>query len=404
MKSPLSVCLLSLHLSSTASSPVVARQPQSTIKYFNNNTVFQSPPDYTVPGTLYARTIQLPDSSLLATWENYSPEPPPVYFPVYRSTDYGVSWIDFSRVEDTSGNNYGMRYQPFLYLLPQNWASWQAGTIFLAGSSIPTDLSSTDIQLYASTDSGLTWEFISSIAKGGRALPNNGETPVWEPYLMLYDDVLICYYSDQRDPAHGQKLVHQVASDGKSGGEVVDDVAYSNYTDRPGMPIVAQMGEHGEGKYIYTYEYGGGPVDGVLPVNYTFPVFYKISEDPTKFGDVEGLPIVTNDAARTVPASSPYVIWDKKEQMVIVSCGTLSDVFVNKAVGDVGAWESRTTGERVSYTRSLRIIHDKTWDQGLLIAGGGKLPPSEGNEVTVGVVDVGSWKEPSKDSQHFKPR
>lgn len=40
---------------------------------FNNKTIFQSPPNYTVPGTLYARTLELPDGSLLATWENYSP-------------------------------------------------------------------------------------------------------------------------------------------------------------------------------------------------------------------------------------------------------------------------------------------------------------------------------------------
>ncbi|KAJ9606061.1 hypothetical protein H2200_009022 [Cladophialophora chaetospira] len=363
-------------------------QWSSSIAFFNNHTVFQSPPDYTIPGTLYARTLQLPDSSLLATWENYSPEPPPVYFPIFRSTDYGSTWTEISRVEDTSGNNFGMRYQPFLYLLPRDWSSWKAGTIFVAGSSIPTDLSTTDIQLYASTDNGVTWQFTSSIAQGGRAIPNNGETPVWEPFLMLYNGQLICYYSDQRDPANGQKLVHQASSDGKTWAEVVDDVAYSNYTARPGMTTVAQIGS---GDFIMTYEYGGGPVDGVFPVNYTFPVFYKIASDPTQFGQVEGQSIVTTDVTRTVPVSSPYIIYDKTENMIIVSCGTLSEVFINKAGGDVASWESRSTGERVSYTRSLRIIHDEKWNKGLLIAGGGKLPPSENNTVTVGVVDTTGW-------------
>jgi hypothetical protein len=294
-------------------------------------------------------------------------------------------------VQDTSGNNYGMRYQPFLYVLPQDWSSWKAGTILLAGSSIPTNLSSTDIQLYVSTDSGRSWTFVSSIAQGGEAVPDNGLTPVWEPFLMLYDNQLICYYSDQRDPAHGQKLVHQATSDGETWGQVVTDVAYANYTSRPGMPVVARIGKGAQAKYIMTYEYGGGPVDGVLPVNYTFPVFYKISGDPAAFGEVEGQPIVTNDASRTVPASSPYVIWDEKEDILIVSCGTLSDVFVNKAEGDVGAWESRYTGERVSYTRSLRVIYDQFGGRGLLLAGGGELPPSENNRVTVGVVDIEAW-------------
>ena len=43
----------------------------------------------------------------------------------------------------------------------------------------------------------------------------------------MYNDELICYYSDQRDPAHGQKLVHQVSSDLQNWGPVVTDEARS---------------------------------------------------------------------------------------------------------------------------------------------------------------------------------
>ena len=318
---------------------------------------------------------------------SYSPEPPPVYFPIYKSTDYGVSWSEFSKVTDQA-YGWGNRYQPFLYLLPADFAEWKAGTIFLAGSSIPTDLSSTHLVLYASADSGSTWTFVSHIANGGQAIPDNGLTPVWEPSLLLVGQKLICYYSDQRDnTTHGQKLVHQTTTDGINWGPVVDDVAYPTYTDRPGMPIVAQIGKDGD--YVMTYEYGGGPVDGVQPVNYTFPVFYKVSADPEAFGSAVGQPIVTNDAARTVPASSPYVIWDE-EIGLIVSCGTSSDVFVNKGTG-VDGWESKYTGERVSYTRSLRMIYGGKWQKGLTLSGGGLLPPSNNNSVTIGVVDVKGW-------------
>ncbi len=38
--------------------------------------------------------------TLLATWENYSPEPPAVYFPIYESKDAGVSWSLISKVAD----------------------------------------------------------------------------------------------------------------------------------------------------------------------------------------------------------------------------------------------------------------------------------------------------------------
>ena len=101
---------------------------------------FQSPPNYTVPGTLYARTLELPDGSLLATWENYSPEPPLVYFPIYKSTDSALTWHEISRVTDQV-NNWGLRYQPFLYLLPEPIADLPANSILLAGNSIPTNLS-----------------------------------------------------------------------------------------------------------------------------------------------------------------------------------------------------------------------------------------------------------------------
>lgn len=377
--------LLASVLATVASAAPQGHGNKQTFSYFNNRTIFQSPSDYTVPGTLYARSIQLSSGSLLATWENYSPEPPPVYFPIYQSDDLGASWHEIGRVEDQV-NGYGMRYQPEMYELPRDWAGFKKGTIFVSGSSIPTDLSSTHIELYASTDCGHTWKFVSHIASGGKAVPNNGETPVWEPFLMLHGDDLVCYYSDQRDPAHGQKLVHQTTTDGLTWSDVVTDVAYSEYTARPGMPIVAQMDD---GRYVYTYEYGGGPVDGVIPENYTFPVFYKISEDPLNFNAVEGLPLVSDDG--TVPVSSPFVVFDKEKKRLIVSCGTYSQVFVNDAHGDVNSWKTQETGERVSYTRNLQIIHDRKGQTALQIIGGGELPPSEGNRVANGIVDMQAW-------------
>jgi hypothetical protein len=54
-------------------------------------------------------------------------------------------------------------------------------------------------------------------------------------HSRLYEHQVVCYYSDQRDPKHGQKLVHQVSSDLKNWDPPVDDVAYPTYSDRPGM-------------------------------------------------------------------------------------------------------------------------------------------------------------------------
>ena len=58
---------------------------------------------------------------------------------------------------------------------------------------------------------------------------------------MYYEGQIICYYSDQRDPLYGQKLVHQVSSDLLSWEPPVNDVTYSTYTDRPGMTTVTHL-------------------------------------------------------------------------------------------------------------------------------------------------------------------
>ncbi|KAF1916490.1 hypothetical protein BDU57DRAFT_529548 [Ampelomyces quisqualis] len=358
---------------------VSALQQQSTPSTFAQRVIYTPPSNYTDPRVLYARSAQLADGTLLATWENYSPEPPKVYFPIYQSKDGGYTWSELSRVQDTQ-QNWGLRYQPFLYVLQNNFPGFKKGTVLLAGSSIPTDLSKTQIDLYASSNSGKTWRFVSHLAAGGEARPNNGLTPVWEPFLMEYKNTLIHYYSDQRDNAtHGQKMVHQTTKDLKTWGPVIDDVAYPKYTDRPGMPTVALLPN---GKYIMAYEYGGGPA---ITTSYQFPVYYKIVSDPEKFGPAIGISLKATDG--TIPSGSPYVVWSPvggKNGTVIVSAHSGGDIFINKANGE-GPWKKVATPEKSHYTRHLRVLNDPTK---LLIMGGGQLPPSTTNKVQLTVMDI----------------
>lgn len=359
---------------------VVSALPQQKAQpTFAQNVIFTPPSNYTDPRTLYARSAQLADGTLLATWENYSPEPPKVYFPIYQSKDGGETWKELSRVQDTQ-NNWGLRYQPFLYVLQKDFPGHKKGTVLLAGSSIPTDLSKTQLELYASKDSGRSWEFVSHLASGGEALPNNGLTPVWEPFLMEHKGTLIHYYSDQRDNAtHGQKIVHQTSKDLKNWGLVIDDVAYPTYTDRPGMPTVALLPN---GNYIMTYEYGGGPA---IPSSYKFPVYYKIVSDPEKFGPATGISLQSTDG--TIPLGSPYVVWSPvggKNGTIIVSAASGTEVFINKGLGE-GPWVKVSTPEKSHYTRDLRVLADPTK---LLIMGGGQLPPSTTNQVELSVMDI----------------
>ncbi|KAI0130665.1 glycoside hydrolase family 93 protein [Daldinia grandis] len=355
--------------------------PQSSaVKELSRVVIYTPPSTYTDPRVLYARTAQLPNNDILATWENYSPEPPPVYFPIYRSSDKGATWTKVSQVED-QGYGYGLRYQPFLYVLPEDFAGYKKGDVLLAGSSIPTDLSKTQLDIYASSDSGKTWKFLSHVAAGGEARPNNGLTPVWEPFLLLHKGKLIYYYSDQRDTKHGQKMVHQTTTDLRNWGPVVDDVAYPTYSQRPGMPSAALLPN---GQYIFTYEYGGGP----NPANSgSFPVYYRLSSDPEKFNSAAHHVLRTTDG--TVPTGSPYVVWSSaggENGTIIVSSGCCSEIYINKALGAENAWKKVSTPEGASYTRSLHVFQEDP--KSLLIAGGGRLPPSTTNKVTISVMNV----------------
>lgn len=187
------------------------------------------------------------------------------------------------------------------------------------------------------------------------------------------------YYSDQRDPAHGQKLVHQTSKDLKNWDAVVDDVAYAEYTARPGMTTVIQLPN---GKYMMTYEYGGGPGYS----SYSFPVYYRVAASPLEFNSTPGHAIVAKDG--TAPIGSPYIVWSSeggKDGTIIVSDGSHSEIFVNRALGADNQWEKYSTPQPVAYTRHLRVFREDP--NRLLIMGAGHLPPSTTNNVSLSVVD-----------------
>lgn len=302
-----------------------------------------------------------------------------MYFPIYKSTDGGASWNEISRVQDTV-NNWGMRYQPHLYVLQKSIGSFKPGTIICSGVSIPTNLDTTKIDVYASEDNGSTWKFVSHVATGGAAHPTNGVPAIWEPFVMEYNNQIVLYYSDQRDPLHGQKLVHTVSKDLLIWDPIVDDVAYSTYTARPGMTTIIQLTNK---KYLMTYEYGGGPTSGS---GYSFPVYYRINDNPLKFLESTGYPVISSDKIQ--PNGSPTVTYSTAGGVngtIIVSAGSNSQVFVNRALGDVSSWKTVTTPESNAYTRHVRVLNNQNH---LLIMGAGWLPPSTTNKVTVSVMDL----------------
>ncbi|MEU1513294.1 RICIN domain-containing protein [Streptomyces sp. NPDC005811] len=343
-----------------------------------SQTMYTPPSGSPAPGSLYPRAIRLEHSgsssgTLLATFEQYTSGRP--VFPIYRSTDNGNSWTKISDVADTQ-NGWGMRWEPQLFELPTAVGNFPAGTLLIAGDSVPADRSATKIDMYASTDHGLTWTFVSNIATGGQATASNGFTPVWEPFFLMNGNRLVVYYSDQRDPARGQKLVHQVSTDGVNWGPVVDDVAVSTYSARPGMATVVQLPN---GKYVMTYEYGGAPEGN-------FAVYYKISSDPEAFGSVTGIPLRTTDG--TVPCCNPVVAWlptGGSNGTLVVSAQSSTDLFLNTQNGAANAWTRIQSTVAGGYSRGMLPLPD---GHSLLVLSGGYNGNSL-NPVTYGTIDLG---------------
>lgn len=149
------------------------------------------------------------------------------------------------------------------------------------------------------------------------------------------------------------------------------------------MTTVAQLPT---GDYIMTYEWGHN-----FSGSYSFPVTYRVSADPLAFAAADPVPLVAANTG-TKPTGSPYVVFSAGAASgdgngtVVVSCGGLGTVFVNRALGAEGAWYEYETPQLTAYSRHLRVFaEDQTK---LLIAGGGVLPPATNNTVSLSVVSI----------------
>ena len=261
----------------------------------------------------------------------------------------------------------GQLDQPALYLLPQQIGTMPAGTLLLAGISSPPDRSATAIQIYKSNNEGASWSWVSEVALGGGQWGSANPTPIWEPYLLVANNRLIVYYSDERDKAnHDQKVVHQTSTNGLNWGPVVEDVAMADRALRPGMPVVTRMAN---GQYIMVFEMFG-------PAN--TPNNFKISSNPESWNSGAGGTTIDH-------GGSPMIITLPNGRLAYNSYGS-GDVLVNTNNG-AGAWTSvRTTMPR-GYSRMLQYV-----------AGTGRvlILSVEGfwvdgrNSVRYGDVDLGS--------------
>jgi len=144
--------------------------------FFVNNTIYQPTGNQSV---FYPRFAELQDGTILATTSLLGVSPG--YFPIFESKNGGASWKYISNLTDQV-NGWGMSAQPALAELTEPLGNYEAGTILGSGNSWSNN--GTRIDLYASTDKGRTWEFVSHVAQGGRPNTTNGANPIWEPYIL----------------------------------------------------------------------------------------------------------------------------------------------------------------------------------------------------------------------------
>ncbi len=263
--------------------------------------------NWATPGVLYPRVLELKhagemNGTLLALFDHYTCKEP-AKTPIMRSEDGGVTWEEHGIVEDTH-YGYGMRFQPTFTELQQDCADLPAGTLLFAACAVPISWECTKLLFHISRDHGKTWEYRSTIVEGGRPIEQNFAElgPVWEPciYVDAYGRIVVAY-TDERphtNPLYNQTIALVVSEDGgKTWSEPQYTVKVPVANLRPGMPVVARMGN---GKYIMVYEMVGYP---------SCDINYKLSDDGIHWGDPasQGRRAETKDGLFL--GSMPYVIW-----------------------------------------------------------------------------------------------
>ena len=239
------------------------------------------------------------NGKLLATFEKWGDT-----YPVYESADDAQTWQFVGSVKDRLNEGYWNEWMPFLYELPADMGAFKRGTILLAATSIYGEgVTDSTITLYESTDLGRTFTAFCNVDKAGGT-----DWGVWEPYLICEEETgrLFCFYSDDSDPRHSQKLVYKYTTDLVNWSEKYECVACDDPDLRPGMPVVVKMGN---GQYFLTYEMGGIG---------SYTIYYKTSTALDNWGDVADYGRAVSAAGKTF-GSSPCAAW----MPVGGKCGTL---------------------------------------------------------------------------------
>ncbi|WP_066516062.1 sialidase family protein [Curtobacterium ammoniigenes] len=316
----------------------------------------------------YPRVIRLEhngsaNGTLLATFDHSGSSVPKANFPIYRSTDNGVTWTS-SPISTVTDTVHGWDLDgPTLYELPQAEGNLPAGTILAAGTAWNRgDYTQQAIEVFVSTNQGASWSYRSSCT-AETGMTNSEGHGIWEPeFDVAGNGDLVCYFSDERPSTNGynQVLAHVSSTDGgATWGSETYDVAIQNGVERPGMATVVNLPN---GSYAMTFE---DCKSGYDP-DQACDVYIKTTTNAESWNPGSlGTRIQTSDNRFLL--HTPYLTWSPAggangtliasgQRVVAGTDGSLTVqpetghvLFVNRNLGS-GAWDEITTPVTTSPT------------------------------------------------------
>ena len=272
-------------------------------------------------GAEYPSVIRLSNGKLLASFEVFSKSE--TGFRIMASEDSGKTWKECAFVTEKVDESLNAAWNPCLMELSEKVGEYTKGTVILAGVSIdPSQKIKSRISVYASKDSGKSWDEISVVDEAGGI-----ENGVWEPWLVYDNGYVYCFYSDDSDEVCSQTLVYRRSADCVNWEDKKAVVKSDNPDDRPGMPVLTKMGN---GKWFMCYEFGG---------NGDYPVYFKTSDSIDEWDSADIGTQIISKGKKTI-GSAPSCIWipdGGRNGTLIVSgkygSGKENDLFISSNFG-----------------------------------------------------------------------
>ncbi|AMM19404.1 sugar-binding protein [Frondihabitans sp. PAMC 28766] len=237
-----------------SASPAVAATTSSGVLYAPS-TASGSTEDASYPRAIRLQHSGSANGTLLATFAHSGTGVTKANFPIYRSTNNGVTWTP-SPIGTVTDTQHGWDMDgPTLYELPQAEGNLPAGTLLAAGTAWNHgDYTQQAVEVYVSTNQGVTWSYRSSCASESGTANTTGHG-IWEPeFDVAGNGDLLCFFSDERPSSnnYNQVIAHVASTDGGlTWGSEVYDVAVQNNVERPGMATVVNLPN---GTYAMSYE------------------------------------------------------------------------------------------------------------------------------------------------------